>query len=100
MIRPALLAALGLSLCAGEAGATEFCLIQKTPDGFVALRAGPRPDARLILKMKPQDEVQIVEGRQGSWELVRHWPGDSRLTKGYAGFTEGYVAQRFLKDCG
>lgn len=68
MIRPALLAALGLGLCRGEALASSFCLIPKTPDGFVALRAGPRSDARLILKMKPEDEVQIVASRHGSWE--------------------------------
>ncbi len=100
MIRPALLAALSLGLCCGEGLASSFCLIPTTPDGFVALRAGPRSDARLILKMKPEDEVQIVEGRHGSWQQVRHWPGDKRLAKGYGGFTEGYVAQRFLKDCG
>lgn len=100
MIRAMLLAAFILSLDAGGAEASLFCLIPRTADGFVALRAAPGAEGRLLLRMRANDEVQIVEGGRGGWERVRHWPGESRLGKGYDGFTEGYVARRLLKDCG
>ena len=32
--------------------------------------------------------------------LGRASASDARLAKGYDGFTEGYVARRFLRDCG
>lgn len=100
MIRPVLLALFGLVLNASDGRASLFCLVPRTADGFVALRAAPDGRSRLILKMKAGDEVQIVEGGRGTWERVRHWRGDTRLTKGYDGFREGHVARRFLKDCG
>lgn len=100
MIRPTLFALFGLILHGGDANATLFCLIPETGDGFVALRAAPSTQGRLILRMEAGDEVQIVEGGRGSWSKVRHWPGDARLAKGYAGFTEGHAARRFLRDCG
>lgn len=100
MIRSAMLAVLGLLLNAADGRASSFCLVPKTADGFVALRAAPAAQSRLILRMKAGDEVQIVEGGRGGWSKVRHWPGDTRLAKGYERFTEGHVARRFLKDCG
>jgi hypothetical protein len=100
MIRPALLAFFGIALSADDGRASLFCLIPATADGFVALRAAPDAQSRLILKMKAGDEVQIVQGGRRGWERVRHWPGDTRLAKGYGGFSEGHVARRFLKDCG
>lgn len=100
MIRPALLTLLSLLLHGGDARASLFCLVPETADGFVALRAAPGAQSRLILRMKPGDEVQIVEGGRSGWSKVRHWPGDARLAKGYGNFTEGHVARRFLRDCG
>lgn len=100
MIRLVLLALLGLPLTAGDGRASLFCLVPPTADGFVALRAAPNGQSRLILKMKAGDEVQIIEGGRGGWERVRHWRGDARLAKGYDGFTEGHVARRLLKECG
>ncbi|MGE7469960.1 SH3 domain-containing protein [Bosea sp. NPDC003192] len=100
MIRPALFALFGLLLHGGEAQASLFCLVPETGDGFVALRAAPSAQGRLILRMRAGDEVQIVEGGRGGWSKVRHWPGDARLAKGYDRFTEGHVARRFLKECG
>lgn len=100
MIRPVLFALFGILLHVGDARASLFCLIPETADGFVALRAAPGAQSRLILRMKAGDEVQIVEGGRGDWNKVRHWPGDTRLAKGYGGFTEGHVARRFLRDCG
>jgi hypothetical protein len=100
MTRLTLLALLGLLLHGGDASASLFCVLPATTDGFVALRAAPSVQGRLILRMKAGDEVQIIDGRRGGWSKVRHWPGDTRLAKGYDGFTEGHAARRFLKDCG
>ena len=100
MIRPTLFALFGLILLGDAAKASLFCLIPETADGFVALRAAPGAQSRLVLRMKAGDEVQIVEGGGGGWSKVRHWPGEARLAKGYDGFTEGHVARRFLRDCG
>lgn len=100
MIRPALLVLSALLLHAGDASASLFCLVPETADGFVALRAAPGAQGRLILRMRAGDEVQIIEGGRGGWSKVRHWPGDTRLAKGYEGFSEGHVARRFLRDCG
>lgn len=99
-IRPALLALLGLLLPSGVAQASVFCLVPDTADGFVALRAAPGPQGRMIVRMKAGDEVQILEGGRRGWVRVRHWPGDARLARGYGSFTEGHVARRFLTDCG
>lgn len=100
MIRTALPALLGLLLFGGDARASLFCIVPETGDGFVALRAAPGAKSPLIRRMKAGDEVQIVEGGRGGWSKVRYWPGDTRLAKGYDGFTEGYAARRFLRDCG
>ncbi|CAN7635421.1 SH3 domain-containing protein [Bosea sp. LjRoot90] len=100
MTRPALLALLGLLVHGGDARASLFCVVPETADGFVALRAAPSAQGRLILRMRAGDEVQIVEGGRGGWSKVRHWPGDARLANGYTGFTEGHAARRFLRDCG
>lgn len=100
MIRPVLFALFGLLLHGGDARASLFCLIPETGDGFVALRAAPSAQGRLILRMRAGDEVQIVEGGGRGWSKVRHWPGDARLAKGYDRFTEGHVTRRFLRECG
>lgn len=87
-------------LAAAPAAAAEFCRIPRTPDGFVALRAAPSASAKLLVRMRRDDEVQIVGDPQGAWQQVFHWPGDSRLEKGYETHRTGYVARRFLRDCG
>ncbi len=70
----ALLSAGGLWLAAiTSAGATLFCPVLKSPDGFVALRSGPGPRFPIVVRMKADDEVQVLEGRKGPWTQVRHW---------------------------
>ena len=66
-------------LFAGVAGtpaaATVFCEIKATRDGFVALRAGPGPNARLLQRMRPGDEVLLRPEREGAWQSVSYWRG-------------------------
>ncbi len=45
-MRTCLIACLLLLLGASQASATEFCLVQKSPDGYVALRAKPSAELR------------------------------------------------------
>ena len=89
------------------ASATVYCEMKATPDGFVALRNGPSPSTRLILKMRAGDTTQIAQGRKNGWTEVYHWKKsiyDSQ-PKG-RGFddlglaTRGWVNERFLENCG
>lgn len=74
-----------LLLQCAPASATLFCHLRRTEDGFVALRAAPSPDAKILARMKPQDEVMIGLGEKGKWIEVTWWRGDDRLTKRYGG---------------
>ncbi|MFC2251809.1 hypothetical protein ACETRX_19405 [Labrys portucalensis] len=101
-LRPPLLAVCLACLWPAAGSAMELCHLRKTPDGFVALRAGPGPQHRLIARMKPEDEVQYGQGRQGKWVEVTWWRGDSRLEQD--GFSKGVHGWAFspliAKDCG
>ena len=52
-IRVGLLAASALLLTAPQASATDFCIVQTSADGYVALRAKPSADGALIQRAKP-----------------------------------------------
>ncbi len=84
------------------AEATSFCNLRKTSDGFVALRAGPSADSRMVGRMRSTDEVMLGEGEQGQWIEVTWWRGNDRLTKGFeksAG--KGWVNRRLVsEECG
>ncbi len=73
--------ALGAVLVAAPAEASLFCEIKPTRDGFVALRAGATPEARLVQRMKPADEVLLGQGKRGAWVEVTYWRG-GRLVEG------------------
>ena len=70
-------AILALSATGAPASASLFCEINKSPDGFAALRAGPDPKARLVARMRVGDEALIDGGveRRGKWEYVTWWKG-------------------------
>ncbi len=74
MIRPAS-ALLFAMILAGPASASAFCEIKSTKDGFVALRDGPSPQARLLQRMRPGDEVLLGQDRKGPWVAVTYWRG-------------------------
>jgi hypothetical protein len=99
-------ALLGAALCwlaaTGPAGATLFCNVLESPDGFVALRAGPSAGARLVARMKAGDEVQILLGRKGNWEEVYHWRGlDRHNDETRTNKRHGWVNTRYIDDtCG
>lgn len=57
------------------AGATLYCDIKETPDGFVALRAGPSASFEMIEKMRPGDEILLGQGKAGKWIEATFWRG-------------------------
>lgn len=88
-------------LSPAPAQATEFCEIAKTRDGFVALRAAPNPGARLLARMRPDDEVQLSGAPQGQWQKVIFWKEGDRLKRGYDKHTAtGWVNRALIRDCG
>lgn len=90
-----------LLTAAAPASATTFCGIAPTPDGFVALRAGPSPAARLLQRMRVGDEVMIGQEKSGPWVAVTWWRGDTRLTRGFKTGRKGWVNGALLDEvCG
>ena len=69
----AAIAALVLSAAANGANATIFCELKATSDGFVALRAGPSKNARVIGKMKAEDHLQSLMEEKGKWARIEHF---------------------------
>jgi hypothetical protein len=108
---PALAALVPLSVAlilpATDVQATAFCNLKKTPDGFVALRAGPSPKAKLLHRMRPNDEVlpSSIE-EKGAWVKVTYWRGGRfRISKEPAGdppTATGWMNKAFLDEerCG
>jgi hypothetical protein len=72
---------LGLLGLAAPAHATLYCEIRPTRDGFVALRAAPSPDSRMLQRMKPGDEILLGQGKRGPWVEVTYWRG-GRFSEG------------------
>lgn len=88
-------------------GATTFCDVRKTSDGFVALRAAPDAGARLIARMHAGDEVQVRDdvGANAGWLLVRWWKGGrfraDRKSAAEPYDAEGWVRETLIVDeCG
>lgn len=94
--------ALGLLATPREAAATAFCNVKKTADGFVALRAGPAPSARMVGRMKAGDEVMLGQGKKGDWVEVTWYRGDDRHSKGFhAKSGAGWVNRKLIdEECG
>ena len=96
-----------LALLPVSAGASEFCDIRKTRDGFIALRAKPDAGAAMVARMKPGDEVMIdneVAARNG-WSRVYWWSGGRAQGDKMKGLDQtngkGWVNSKLLGDeCG
>lgn len=97
----AILAGIGVVTSVAPASATGFCNLRTSPDGFVALRAAPSPQARLIARMKPGDEVLVGLRQQGRWVEVTWWRGQDRHVKGYHHIAgKGWANTRWIQeDC-
>lgn len=109
LTRLAVLAAVIAVLPASDAVATYVCTVQKSPDGFVALREKPSEDGELITKAQPGDAIVIQQNsngdwiEDGKWVSVFHYPGevvpeesDPEYNKGKT----GWMHRSFVSDCG
>jgi hypothetical protein len=96
-------------LGAGQASATEFCIVQKSADGFVALRAKPSADGALLVRAKPGEAVVIQKSENGdqitssSWLRVMHFPDTVVPQKNEPSYKRGRIGwmhKRYVDDCG
>jgi hypothetical protein len=90
-----------------SASATLFCEILKTSDGFVALRAEPNPNARLIARMHVGDEVLVDDtpNKPKGWTHFTWWKGGRFKAKHEYGYDKpnavGWAFDRYVGDtCG
>ena len=96
-----LIATLAAVLGAAPAQATAFCEVLASPDGFVALRAAPDAQARVIARMHAGDEVRALDGNKPPWMEVYFWRGHDRLTHPERGYVaHGWVHSRYVGECG
>jgi len=97
-----LLGALAAVAFAAPAGATMFCPILKSRDGFVALRKGPGTSHPVVARMKAGDEVMALDDAdRNGWMPVHHWWGDERHNEATrAKYRKGYVHKRYVGECG
>lgn len=105
----ALITALALLLAASQAQATDFCIVQKSADGFVALRATPSANGTLLLRAKPGDAVVIQKNRSGDqivhaqWLRVMHFSdtvAPQVTDPAYKRGRSGWMHKRFVDECG
>lgn len=104
-----LVAASALLITASQASATDFCIVQKSANGFVALRSRPSADGALLVRAKPGEAVVIQKSAAGDqivsgpWLRVMHFPDtvvpqktDPTFKLGRA----GWMHKRFVDECG
>lgn len=91
---------------ANSAFATEFCSIPGTKDGFLALREQPNPKGKIIVRMKPGDEVMLnnIVLEKNGWTRVYWWKGErpaDGIARGLSKSRQGWVNSKLLGDeCG
>lgn len=92
-----------------DANATYVCTVQKSPDGFVALRAKPSEDGDVITKAQPGDAIVIQQKsngdwiEDGTWVSVFHYPGEvipEESDPEYNNGKIGWMHRSFVSDCG
>lgn len=104
-----LVAAIALMLSASRASATDFCIVQVSADGFVALRSRPSADGALLVRAKPGEAVVIQKSAagdhvvSGSWLRVLHFPDTVPPAKSDPAFRLGklgWMHRRYIVECG
>ncbi len=107
--RAILLAVSFLAVVTTAANARYACAVNKTPDGFVALRDGPSSKHKRLAKMRPLEMVGLLHPdkddivRSGNWLYVRWYPGTRRTAFEMPDVNEataraGWVNDRLI-DC-
>jgi hypothetical protein len=86
------------------AAQNESCELAATADGFVALRRGPSPHAKRLVRMDPKGAVIPRTDRsgweRGNWILVSYWrPGIDFKTALKIG-PIGWMNRKLHEGCG
>lgn len=98
-----------LLLVATQASATDVCIVQKSADGYVALRATPSADGALLVRAKPGEAVVIQKTESGEqivsarWLRVMHFPDavvPPKADPSYERDRIGWMHKRYVDDCG
>jgi len=99
---PALLAPALICFGLAPAGATMFCPVLESKDGFVALRSGPGTSHPIVRRMKAGDEVEAIDDAdKNGWMPVRHWWGFERHDdKTRPNSRKGFAHKRYIGECG
>jgi len=86
----------------------SVCTVQKTKDGFAALRAAPSRDAPVVAKMRAEQIVvlDVRNGkfvRSGGWVSLSWFPGVEMPNPGDPGFDKvrrGWASWELVDECG
>ncbi len=96
--------ALAFLAATSAAQARYNCAVQRTPDGFVALREGPSTSHAMIARMRPQEMVHLLDPkteeivRNGDWLRVRWFPGTRRTEDSMPTGTEATARWGWVRD--
>lgn len=98
-----------LLLATTRALATDFCVVQMSKDGFVALRAEPTIDGDLLRRAKAGETVVIQKDESGNqiangrWLRVMHFPDAVAPQKSDPAYKKGKIGwmyKRYVDECG
>ncbi len=103
LLRAAIAAAvLTLPLAAMAEG--ESCELAPQKDGFVALRDGPSPSAKLVARMDPKGAViprtKEPGWRRGTWIKVSYWRPGIEFDEAFAKGPVGWMNEKLHQGCG
>lgn len=89
--------------------AADTCAVQKSDDGFVALRAEPSADSAELARANTGEVLVVQETENGEkiadgdWLKVFHYPGEmipDTQDPEYSHGKIGWMPKRFVGDCG
>jgi hypothetical protein len=105
MVRKGVYIAVTMLALGSPAAATVYCDVNKTKDGFVALRSSPSPKGKLVARMRVGDEVQPDDTvpRKNGWAFYTWWQGGRFKGSGPAydpSNGRGWAYERFIGECG
>jgi hypothetical protein len=98
-------AVLAVLPAAAESKLGESCeLDDQVKDGFIALRDGPSPQAKLIGKMDPKGAViprtDRRGWRRGGWILVSYWRPGIEFDEALKSGPVGWMNEKLHTGCG
>jgi hypothetical protein len=86
----------------------DTCTVEKTADGFVALRERPNTKSRMLARVRPGDTLALIKRGDGGevsgpWQLVEYFPGEimpDRADPNFRKVRSGWIYARYLDECG